>query len=182
MASAARAERARLTATLKKLAEIRTADLAREDLRDRDLSFRGGVLYFEKMLEMFRDLRRVNLRRVPSHYLKIVADHAERVLAQFDEILHFTGEGLNDAAAVRSHLIGEIRDSYRTIHDDVTLLVERPMSELERGMQAPWYAGMPLALALLAAFVGCLYAAYRFTPAAAIAEDFLRALRGMVPQ
>ncbi len=182
MASSARAERARLNASLKKLAEFKTADLAREDLRDRDLSFRGGMLYFEKTLELFRNLERANLRRVPSQYLKIVADHAERVVAQFDEILHFTGEGIEDPAAVRSHLIGEVRDSYRAIHDDIALIIQRPVLELERTMRAPWYAGMPLAVTLLVVFVGCVYVAYRFTPAAQIAQDLLRSLRDLAHQ
>jgi hypothetical protein len=181
MSSSARGERARLNAALRKLADIKIADLARDELREQDLSFRGGLAYFEKTLALFRELERSNLRQVPSDYLKIVADHAERVLAQFEEILRFTGEGIQDPAAVRSHLIGEIRDSYRTVHDDIALVIQRPMSELERGTQAPWYAGMPLAALLLAVFVGCVYVAYRFTPAVQMAQDFLDTLRGLMP-
>lgn len=180
MATSARSERARLSACLKKLATIRLADLAREDLEVRGLGFRGGVSYFEKTLTLFSDLQqRTNLRQVPSSYLKIIADHAERVAAQFDEILHFTGDGLEDPAAVRSHLIGEIRDSYGRIRDDVVLLARRPASEMERGAEAPWYAGMPMGFALLVAFVGCVYVAYKFTPAAYVAHDFLNSLRAL---
>jgi hypothetical protein len=182
MASSARNERARLAAALKQLSAIRTADLARDDLRERDLSFRGGLAYFEKTLELFRQLERSNLRQIPSQYLKIVADHAERALAQFHEILRFSGEGVEDPAAVRSHLIGEVRDSYRNIHDDVALVVQRPLSELERSITAPWYAGMPLAALLLAVFAGCVWVAYRFTPAAQMAQDFMHMLRSLAPQ
>ncbi len=181
MASLARNERARLSAALKKIGTIKLADLVRDDLRERDLSFRGGMDYFEKTLDLFRQLERSNLRRIPSQYLKIVADHSERALAQFEEILHFTGEGIEDPAAVRSHLIGEVRDSYRNIHDDIALVIQRPLSELERPLTAPWYAGMPLAGLLLAMFVGCVWVAYRYTPAAQIAEDFLHTLRSLAP-
>lgn len=182
MASSARNERARLSATLKKLGEIKLADLARDDLRERDLSFRGGLAYFEKTLDLFSQLERSNLRQIPSQYLRIVADHSEHALAQFEEILHFTGEGIDDPAAVRSHLIGEVRDSYRNIHDDVALVIQRPLSKLERPLTAPWYAGMPLAALLLAVFVGCMWVAYRYTAAAQLAEDFLHTLRSLAPQ
>jgi hypothetical protein len=182
MATSARSERARLNACLKKLAAIKLSDLAREDLGDRGLSFRGGLSYFQKTLGLFYDLQRSDLRRVRSSDLTILADHAERVLAQFEEILGFTGDGIEDPAAVRSHLIGEVRDSYGKIRDDVTLMARRPASETERGMEAPWYVGMPFALALLVALAGCAYVAYRFTPAMYFANNLLNSLRGLNPQ
>jgi hypothetical protein len=48
---------------------------------------------------------------VPSAYLKVVADHAEQSLAQFEAILRFSGEGLANPQEVRNHLIGEVRDN-----------------------------------------------------------------------
>lgn len=182
MATSARSERARLVGGLKKLAAIKLSDLAREDLSDRGLSFRGGSSYFQKTAALFSDLQRSDLRRVRSSDLTIMADHAERVLSQFEEILRFTGDGIEDPAAVRSYLIGEVRDSYGRIRDDVTLMARRPASETERGIEAPWYAGMPLAIALMAALVGCAYVAYQYTPAMYFAHSLLNSLRGLNPQ
>lgn len=182
MAPSARSERARLSACLKKLDAIKLMDLAREDLNDRGLSFRGGLSYFQKTLGLFHDLGRSNLRMVPTSYLKIVADHSERVLAQFEEILRFTGDGIEDPGAVRSHLIGEIRDSYGKTRDDIALLLQRPPSEVERGIQPPWYAGMPMAIFLLAALAGCAYVAYNFTPAMYFVHNFERMVRGLTQQ
>src|SRR5512146_2051741 len=107
MASSERSERSRLKAGLRKLDQIRPAALAREDLEPRNLGFRGGLPYFERTLGLFRALGKGNLAKVPSAYVKIVADHAERALAQFEEILRFTGEGLPNASEVRGHLIAE---------------------------------------------------------------------------
>src|ERR1700682_3742035 len=89
-----RTERSRLKASLKKLHALTPADLVREDLQHCKLSFRGGLPYLERTLGLFRGLGHGKLAKVPSAYLKIVADHAERSAAQFDEILRFTGEGL----------------------------------------------------------------------------------------
>jgi hypothetical protein len=182
MATSARSERARLNACLKKLAALKLSDLAREDLGERGLSFRGGLSYFEKTLGLFDDLQRRDLRRIRSSDLTILADHGERVLAQFDEIMRFTGDGIEDPAAVRSHLIGEVRDSYGSIRDDIALMARRPASETERGMEAPWYSGMPLAMALFVALAGCAYVAYRFTPAMYFAHSFMSSLRELNPQ
>src|SRR5580700_10237010 len=99
MAGSERMEISRLKTSLKKLHALKPADLVREDLRQRGLSFHSGLPYFERTLRMFRArFWRGNLSRVPSAYLKIVADHAERSLAQFEEILRFSGEGVANPA------------------------------------------------------------------------------------
>jgi hypothetical protein len=167
---------------LKKLAETKLSDLAREDLVPRGLGFRGGQSYFQKTLDLFADLQRSDLRRVRSSDLTILAGHAESVLAEFEAILRFTGDGIEDPAAARSHLIGEVRDSYGRARDDMTLMARRPASETERGLEAPWYAGMPLAIALFAVLIGCAYVAYQFTPAMYFARGLLRSIRGLAPQ
>src|SRR6202022_5074523 len=114
-----------LKGSLKQPPALPPADLVREDLQHCNLSFRSGLPYFERTLGLFRGLGHGKLAKVPSAYLKIVADHAERSAAQFDEILRFTGEGLANPQDVRSHLIGGGRDYYRQRHDDLFVLVIR---------------------------------------------------------
>lgn len=179
MADLARRERARLNALLKRLTRLSAAELAREDLRDRGLSFHAGVPYFEKTLGLFRGLAQSDLRRVPSNYLKIVADHAEQALAQFDAILQFTGEAVEQPGQVRNHMIAEVRDFYRVIYDDVALVVTRSSSQLKHGVRAPWYAGMPLAALMLIVIVVLVGYAYRYTNLGYLAREFLDTLRDL---
>ncbi len=179
MPTSDRQHRSRLLATLKKLNRVRLNDLAREDLHSQtgpDLSFRKGLPYFEKTMGLFRALAHSNIKRVPSEYLRIVADHAERALAQFEEILHFTGEGIEDPDQVRNHLIGEVRDYYRIMHDDIGLIVTRSRSQRERVTSPPWYAGTPLALVLLLMVVMAFGVAYHYTNISYWAQSFMETL------
>lgn len=163
MADSERTERSRLKTSLKKLHALKPADLVREDLRHRGLSFHSGLPYFERTLGMFRArLWRGNLAKLPSTHLKIMADHAERSLAQFEEILRFSGEGLADPQEVRNHLIGEVRDNYREFHDALSFLVIRPPGQPEHTARAPWYVSAPLAILLFAIFAAGMAAAYHY--------------------
>jgi hypothetical protein len=180
-----RDHRRRLRATLKKLNDISLASLARDDLHSQtgpDLSFRKGLPYFEKTIELFRTLARSNLKRVPSEYLRIVADHADRALAQFEEILNFTGEGIDDPDQVRNHLIGEVRDYYRVIHDDIGLIVTRSGSQHEKIPKPPWYAGTPLAMILLLMVVVAFGFAYHYTNISYWAQSLMQTMHEIAHQ
>jgi hypothetical protein len=176
MAGSERSERSRLRASLKKLGQLKPVALVREDLHPRNLSFRNGLPYFERTLGLFRGLGRGNLAKVPSAYVRIVADHAERALAQFDEILRFTGEGLVNPFEVRNHLIAEVRDYYRELHDDVSILVTRPPGQQEHSTRAPWYVGAPLAAIMLAMFAAGVTAAYHYGLLGYAAQDIIDSL------
>ena len=163
MAGFEQTERSRLKTSLRKLHALKPTDLVREDLRQRGLSFHSGLPYFERTLGMFRArLWRGNPAKVPSAYVKIMADHAEQSLAQFEAILRFSGEGLANPQEVRNHLIGEVRDNYRKLHDDLSVLATRPPDQPEHTTRAPWYVGAPLAILLLAMFAGGMAAAYHY--------------------
>ena len=182
MAGSERSQRARLRASLKNLDLLKPATLVREDLQPRNLSFRGGLPYFERTLGLFRGLGRGNLAKVPSAYLTIVADHAERALAQFDEIMRFTGEDLHDPAEVRNHLIAEVRDYYRELHDDLSILITRPPGQHQHPTRAPWYAGAPLAAILLVMFAAGVTAAYHYGLLGFAAQDILDSLHEVAHQ
>jgi hypothetical protein len=176
MAGSERNERSRLKASLKKLDELRPSDLAREDLHPSNLSFHSGQVYFERTLGLFRGLGKGNLAKVPSAYLKIVADHAERALAQFEEILRFTGENLPNPHEVRNHLIAEVRDYYRELHDDLSLLIKLPPGQQEHPGRAPWYAGAPLAAVMIAMLAAGVAAAYHYGLLGFAAQDIMDSL------
>ena len=177
MAGSERTEISRLKTSLKILHALKPADLVREDLRHRGLSFHSGLPYFERTLGMFRaGFWRGNLARVPSAHLKIMADHAERSLEQFEEILRFSGEGLANPQEVRNHLIGEVRDNYRKLHDDLSGLTTRPPSQPEHTTRAPWYVGAPLAILLFAIFAAGMAAAYHYGLLDYVVQDIMNSL------
>lgn len=176
MAGSEHSERSRLKVGLRKLDQIKPAALVREDLEPRNLSFRGGLPYFERTLGLFRGLRKGNLTKVPSAYARIVADHAERALAQFEEVQRFTGEGLANPVEVRNHLIAEVRDYYRELHDDLSILVTLPPGQQEHPTSAPWYAGAPLAVIMLLMFAAGVTAAYHYGLLGFAAQDIMDSL------
>jgi hypothetical protein len=162
MAGSERSERARLKASLRKLNQLSPAALVREDLHPRDLGFRSGLPYFEKTLWLFRGLERGKLAKLPLVHVTIVADHAERALAQFNEILRFTGAGLPNPHEVRNHLIAAARDYYGELHDELSILIAHGPGQQEHLVRAPWYAGMPFAALMLAMIVAGVIAAYDY--------------------
>jgi|SRR5215469_15163297 len=179
MSSLERNERARLKTSLGRLSQIKASDLAREDLDSRNLSFRAGLPYFERTLTLFRGLSRSGLAKVPSAYLEIVAEHAEHVVNQFEEILRFTGDDLVDPYGVRTHLIAEVRDYYRQLHDDLAILIPPAPGQQQRTTAAPWYEGAPLAIALFAIFAAGVAAAYHWGLIGFAAQDIVDSIHGI---
>jgi hypothetical protein len=179
MADSERSTRSRLKAHLKELDKLNSATLARDDLQARNLSFRAGVPYFERTLALFRALGSGNLYKVPSAYLTIVADHAERVLAQFEEVLRFTGENLPNPGEVRNHLIAEVRDYYRQLHDDLSLLVTPPPGQQQHSAGAPSYMGAPLAVIMVLMFAAGVTAAYHYGLLGFAAQDLFDSIHAI---
>jgi hypothetical protein len=176
MAGSERTERARLKASLGRLDQLKPAALVREDLHPRDLSFRSGLPYFEKTQWLFRELGRSDLARLSPAYVRVVADHAERALAQFDEILRFTGEDLPNPQEVRNHLIAEVRDHYRELHDDLSILIAHAPGQQQHLTRAPWYAGMPLAAIMLAMVAAGVIVAYDYGLLDSAAQNIMYSL------
>lgn len=182
MTGSERSEKSRLKANLRKLDRLKPAALVREDLQPRNLSFRSGLAYFERTLGLFRGLGNGHLTRVPSAYAKIVADHAERVLAQFEEILHFTGEGLLNPHEVRNHLVDEVRDYYRELHDDISILITRAPGQQEHVTRASWYGGVSLAVIMLAMLGAGVTAAYHYGLLGYAAQNIVDSLHDIARQ
>ncbi len=124
-----RLTRERLGIALTRLAALKATDLAHPP--NSKTSFRGGVPYFQRTLGLFHKLAKENLRRIPSEYLKVVANDAEQALNQFQEILNFSGENVPNPEKVRGDMISEVRDSYPPMYEDVALVIKTPPEQVE---------------------------------------------------
>lgn len=127
MAASAKETRRRLSRCLKELTKIRLDDLVRGDP-----FFKVGVQDFRRSLDLFRKLARSDLRRVPSAYLVHVADHAEKALGQFRNVLAFNGRGEPNAGEACSFMLNEIRTTYREMYEDLTTIISNPHGRGER--------------------------------------------------
>ncbi len=96
---------------------------------------------------------------------------------QFEEILRFSGEDLVDPFGVRTHLIAEVRDYYRQLHDDLSILISPLPGQQQRTTVAPWYEGAPLAVAMFVIFAVGVAAAYRWGLLGFAAQDIVDSLR-----
>jgi hypothetical protein len=179
MAGSERNARSRLKASLKQLDKLKPTTLARDDLQGRSLSFRAGLPYFERTLALFRGLGRGNLYKVPSAYLTIVADHAEQALAQFEEVMRFTGENLPNPQEVRNHLIAEVRDYYRELHDDLSLLIAPPPGQQQHTAGPPSLMATPLAVIMMLIFAAGLTAAYHYGLLGFAAQDLMDSIHAI---
>lgn len=99
-------------ATLSELSKIDVDALIREEELGRDLSFRPGIQYFERMLRLFRDLENLNLEELPYNVLSGIQGVAEPTLNLFRRIQSFSVKGHSNPTNVRDELINTVRDSY----------------------------------------------------------------------
>lgn len=179
MANAMRNERARLAACLKKLGSLKISDLVRDDLAKDSLSFRPGLPYIEKTLGLFRDVARGGVSNVSSEYVEIVADHAEHALARFDKMKNFDVTKGNPQH-VRNEILAALRDSYRAAHDDLSRIITRLPAKHGHVSKPPQYAGLPLAVSMIAVLAAGLAVTYHYgmlTYAVQNLLDQLRAIR-----
>ena len=127
MAASAKETRRRLNTCLRELTRIKLNDLVR-----RDPVFQVGAQDFQRSLDLFRKLAKGNLKRVPSDYLVHVADHAEKALGQFRNVLAFKGGGSPNSGETCSVMLNEIRNTYRDMYEDLTTIISNPHGRGER--------------------------------------------------
>jgi hypothetical protein len=126
MKKAGRQMQERLSSCLAELNQIKPTNLLREDVLGRNLSFRAGLPYFDRTLELFHQLSRRDLSQAAFADLANMTDAAARALDHFHKILSFTGEGV-DPIATRDLLIEEVRDSFARISTDFErVTIRRP--------------------------------------------------------
>ncbi len=169
-----RLTRERLGIALARLAALKPKDLVHPP--HSKTSFRGGLPYFQRTLGLFHQLADENLREVPSEYLKIVADDAEQALNQFQEILKFSGENLQNPDKVRGELITEVRDAYRPMYEDIALIIKTPPEEVEH-VPRVWIGAM-LAVGLAALIAAAAAFAFEYSFYSLFMDKVVRVLGG----
>jgi hypothetical protein len=170
--------RQRLAICLARLAAFKPADLAHMDRRRS--TFRKGLPHFERTVSLFRQVAHSNLRDVPPEYLNVVAEDAEKTLAQFREILSFTGEGVENPKEASAAMISAVRDAYEPIYEKLSPIIRVPVSEPEVVRKPQRRLAIAIgvaAVALTAAIIGAHYAGYLYPPNIGVAGKVMSALR-----
>jgi hypothetical protein len=162
--------RERLNACLAELNKIRPTALIREDVLGRDLGFRAGLAYFDRLLELFHRLSWCDLNPIPFGRLEIITNDAENTLGQFRKILSFTGQDLDDPREARDLLVDEIRDSFDHVSTNLMQIVSR-LSGLQQEVARPTSAPLVLGLCVLVSALAFL--AYYTMNNSAVADKLL---------
>lgn len=173
-----RAARERLSVCLARLAAFKPADLAQKDRR-RSIFFRKGLPHFDRTLGLFRQVAHSNLRDLPPDYLNAIAEDAEKTLAQFRDILSFTGEGVDNPKQACVAMISAVRDAYPPIYEKLSPIITAHASEPDAVLKPKRSVALALcyvAVALAGAIIiGGHYAGYpQYT---VLADKVLSAIR-----
>jgi len=166
MAASAKETRRRLSRCVKELTKIKLDDLVR-----RDPFFKVGVQDFRRSLDLFRKLARSNLKRVPSDYLVHVADHAEKALGQFRNVLAFKGGGAPNSGEACSFMVNEIRNTYRDMYEDLTTIISNPHGRGER-VSEPMDPMTIVAGILVLGLIAAAYIVYYFGANTDLSREF----------
>jgi hypothetical protein len=118
----------RLSICIAELGEVKPTDFLREDV-GKDLSFRAGLPYFDRTLELFHRLSRCDLGGASFADLAKMTEDAEGTLDQFHRVLSFTGEDVESPREARDLLIDEVRDSFARISTDFERVIMQPRGQ-----------------------------------------------------
>ena len=136
----------------------------------RDLSFRAGLPYFDRTLELFHRISRCDLGQASFADLANLADDAETTLDQFHRALSFTGEDVENPREARDLLIEEVRDSFARISTDF----ERVITQLRGGQHPSTIIAFTVGLCTLAIALAAI--AYNSTHERTVADSILNAV------
>jgi hypothetical protein len=163
----------RLSTGLAELIRMKPSDFIHDDF-PRDLSFRAGLQYFDRTLELFHRISRSNLGRASLADLATLADDAERTLDQFNRAISFTVEDVENAREARDLLIEEVRDSFARISIDFERAITRP---LESEPDPSTIVALTVGLCTLAIALATI--AYYSTHERTVANSILNAVHGV---
>ena len=168
-----RQTRERLDACLAELNKIRPTALLREDVLGRDLGFRAGLAYFDRLLELFHRLSRCDLDVIPLARLEKITIDAENTVGQFRKILSFTGQDLDRPREARDLLIDEVRDSFERVSTNLAIVVSQ-LPEQHQEVAPPTGAALMLGICVLVSALAVL--AYYSMNNRTVAENLLNAV------
>jgi hypothetical protein len=160
----------RLSTGLAELGRMKPSDFLREDV-SRDLSFRVGLPYFDRSLELFHRISRSDLGQASLADLANLAGDAERTLDQFHRILSFTGEDLENPREARNLLIEEVSDSFARISTDFERVITQPQGSEQHSSTI-----IALTVGLCTLAIALAVIAYYFTPERTVADSILNAV------
>ncbi len=161
----------RLSTALAELRQVKPIDFAREDLLGKDLSFRAGLSYFDRTLELFHRLSLRDLGQASFADLANMTDDAARTLDQLHRILSFTGEDVENPRAARDLLIKEVRDSFARICTDFERVI------IPRRLEQHQSTSIALTIGLCTLVLALVVVAYYSTHETAVANIILNAVR-----
>lgn len=102
----------KLKETLSELAKIKPEDLVREEDLGRELSFRSGLPYFERTLQLFHALEKSKVEELPYSVLSNIHSQAEAALRVFKQVQLFSVAQHSSPTSARDSFINQIRDGY----------------------------------------------------------------------
>jgi hypothetical protein len=173
------AARERLAVCLARLAAFRAGDLAQAGPGS---VFRAGFPYFERTLSLFRRLAHSNLRDLSPQDLHAAADQAQWTLAQFREIMTFTGKGVQNPQKAGAAMIEAVRNAYPALEETLTPFITAP-PPVTRGAAPETKRNVILAIGLAAAavlaavIIASRHANYLYPQYTVLAEKVMSVLR-----
>jgi hypothetical protein len=174
-----RAARERLAVCLARLAAFRAADLAQAGPGS---VFRAGFPYFERTLSLFRRLAHSNLRDLSPEDIHAAAEQAEEALAQFREIMSFTGKGVGSPRKAGAAMIGAVRDAYPTLEKTLTpfITAKAPATQAvapKAKRTVTLAIGLAAAAFVAAVIIASRHANYLYPQYTVLAEKVMSVLR-----
>lgn len=113
-----------LRAELDQLNAIEAASLDRVDELGQALNFQEGQPYFQRALQLFRDLGAANLDALPWQNLQSLAEAAGEANACFSQIQNFSvADHHQNPAQSRENLIEQIRENYHGWFNEVAPII-----------------------------------------------------------
>jgi hypothetical protein len=175
-----RAARERLAVCLARLAAFRATDLAQAGPGS---VFRPGFPYFERTLSLFRQLAHSSLRDLSSEDLHAAAEQAEKTLAQFREIMTFTGKGVVNSRKAGLAMIAGVRDGYPALREKLSpfIAAKAPATRQEAASKAKWNVTLAIGFAAAAGAAALVianhYSSYLYPQYTVLAEKVMSVLR-----
>lgn len=112
-----------LKGVLDELVAFKPSDLARKDL-GADVNFEGGVIFFSRTLRLFQALQEADLEDIPYTKLAELLSAATQTRDRLARVKAFSFRQYQaNPLTVRDQFIGEVRDSYDGIFNNVSPVV-----------------------------------------------------------
>lgn len=120
--------REQLKRRLEDISRISAEKLSRTEELGSQLNFQHAVPYFQRTLDLFASLGRMNLENVPYNALQQLNGQAQNALALFQQIQSFSVSNEPNPVQARDNLINRARDSYdeqwRIVSPSIAYLVK----------------------------------------------------------